>query len=268
MSTNGNNQDKGDGGNKVKQDKRDGVPPRVRAFLSQHAIVPVQRLRIEECSIKPEDALFVTGTLMENSAVKARPLSRSGNGEMPGNHLHDDDAHDGDVHSDDLRDDLNDNERQENGPSDDSQRNAPPRAPAEKPPAPEVVRLAFGAAASSSPHMTQQAKITAALTRAGIATPALWSAAEASSQNGDASVAADTFVRPALPTSLGEPKLAEEAKPAEVSTRLLHDSIAQPAQSVPENEAGPNDDRPNKAHPNKAQPKPARPNDVRLNDSA
>jgi hypothetical protein len=44
-------------------------------------------------------------------------------------------------------------------------------------PAPEIVRLYGGAPASSAEGMTQQAKIAAALTRAGITKPEAWSAA-------------------------------------------------------------------------------------------
>ena len=53
----------------------DDVPPRVSVFLSRHGIVPGRRLRIEERSIKPEDALFVAGTLTENPGVQVRPFS-------------------------------------------------------------------------------------------------------------------------------------------------------------------------------------------------
>jgi len=53
----------------------DDVPPRVSVFLSRHGIAPGRRLRIEERSIKPEDALFVAGTLTENPGVQVRPFS-------------------------------------------------------------------------------------------------------------------------------------------------------------------------------------------------
>ena len=55
--------------------KEDGVPPRVSVFLSRHGIVPGRLLRIEERSIKPEDVLFVAGTLTENPGVQVRPYS-------------------------------------------------------------------------------------------------------------------------------------------------------------------------------------------------
>ncbi len=115
----------------------DDVPPRVSVFLSRHGIVPGRRLRIEERSIKPEDALFVAGTLTENPGVQVRPFS----------------------------------------PRSDSPRNSTPINFSEWLPAPQIIRLATGAAASTAQEMGQQAKIAAALTRAGITKPAAWSAA-------------------------------------------------------------------------------------------
>jgi len=53
------------------------VPPRVSVFLSRHGIAPGRRLRIEERSIKPEDALFVAGTLTENPASRCVPFHRA-----------------------------------------------------------------------------------------------------------------------------------------------------------------------------------------------
>jgi hypothetical protein len=118
------------------------VPPRVSVFLSRQGIVPGRRLRIEERSIKPEDLLFVAGTLTENPGVQVRPMS----------------------------------------PRSDSPRNGRPGSSAphnfsERLPAPQVIRLATGAAPSPTQEMDQQEKIAAALTRAGITRPEAWSAA-------------------------------------------------------------------------------------------
>jgi hypothetical protein len=118
------------------------VPPRVSVFLSRQGIVPGRRLRIEERSIKPEDLLFVAGTLTENPGVQVRPMR----------------------------------------PRSDSPRNGGPGSSAphnfsERLPAPQVIRLATGAAPSPTQEMDQQEKIAAALTRAGITRPEAWSAA-------------------------------------------------------------------------------------------
>jgi len=107
------------------------VPPRVGVFLSRHGVVPARSLRIEERLIKPDDALFIAGTLMENPGVQVRPLS----------------------------------------PRNDDSRKA------EELPAPQIIRLSSGAAPSSIREMSQQAKIAAALTRAGVTKPEAWSAA-------------------------------------------------------------------------------------------
>ncbi|MGD1214891.1 MAG: hypothetical protein ABR861_07875 [Terriglobales bacterium] len=117
----------------------DDVPPPVSVFLSRHGIVPARRLRIEERSIKPEDALFIAGTLTENPGVQVRPFSPRG----------------------------------------DELRNSAPNNFSEQVtvPAPQIIRLASGAAPSISHEMSQQSKIAAALTRAGITKPEAWSAA-------------------------------------------------------------------------------------------
>jgi len=123
----------------------DEVPPRVSVFLARHGIVPDRRLRIEERSIKPEDALFIAGTLTENPGVQVRPSSPRG----------------------DLRSDVRNH---------DAGNSAPNRFSIQLP-APQIVRLSSGAAPASTQEMSQQAKIAAALTRAGIAKPEAWSAA-------------------------------------------------------------------------------------------
>lgn len=116
---------------------RDDVPPRVSVFLSRHGVVPARCLRIEERLIKPEDALFIAGTLTDNPGVQVRRYSPR------------------------------------RGGSD----NAVPNNFAEHLATPQIIRLACGAAASSSQGMSQQSKVAAALTRAGITRPEAWSAA-------------------------------------------------------------------------------------------
>jgi hypothetical protein len=115
----------------------DGVPPRVSVFLSRHGIAPARRLRIEERSIKPEDALFIAGTLTENPGVQVRSFS-------PRSH---------------------------------SSHNSVPDNSSEQIPAPQIIKLPSGEAPSTTQEMSQQAKIAAALTRAGITKPEAWSAA-------------------------------------------------------------------------------------------
>jgi E3 Ubiquitin ligase len=116
---------------------QEDVPPRVSVFLSRHGFVPARRLRIEERSIKPEDAIFIAGTLTENPGVQVRPFPPLG----------------------------------------DSPHDPAPKPRAEPLPAPQIIKLSGGAAPSSTREMSQQAKIAAALTRAGISKPEAWSAA-------------------------------------------------------------------------------------------
>jgi len=165
---------------------QDEVPPRVNVFLSRHGIVPARRLRIEERSIKPQDSLFIAGTLTENPGVQVRPFSPLG----------------------------------------DSPRDPAPETLAEPLPAPQIVKLSGGAAPSSTREMSQQAKIAAALTRAGITKPEAWSAAGVPYQT----VAVE-----------------EDAPPAPVSAY---------AEASP-NEVRPHEVRPNEARPNGNQAKPS-----------
>ena len=116
------------------------VPPRVSIFLLRHGIAPGRRLRIEERVIKPNDALFVTGTLMENPGVQVRLLSPHG---------------------------------------DTTPKSAPSRLSEQRAvPAPQIIRLSPDSAPSATPAMSQQSRIAAALMRAGITKPEAWSAAQ------------------------------------------------------------------------------------------
>ena len=113
------------------------VPPRLSVFLSRHGVLSGRRLRIEECSIKPEDSLFAAGTLTENPGVQVRPFS----------------------------------------PRNDSPRDSAADSSSSPILIPKVIRLQSGATPATGHEMTQQERIAAALTRAGIAKPEAWSAA-------------------------------------------------------------------------------------------
>ncbi|MGA7648559.1 MAG: GIDE domain-containing protein [Terriglobales bacterium] len=115
----------------------EGVPPRLSVFLSRHGIFSGRRLRIEESLIKPGDTLFAAGTLTENPGVQVRPFS---------------------PHSESPRDSASDTS-------------------SEPIPAPQIIRLKGGPTHSTVQEMTQQERIAAALTLAGIAKPEAWSAA-------------------------------------------------------------------------------------------
>ena len=47
----------------------DGLPPAVSSFLARNGVTARRRIRIEEWTIKPNDALFIVGTIAENAGV-------------------------------------------------------------------------------------------------------------------------------------------------------------------------------------------------------
>lgn len=111
------------------------VPGTVSGFLGRHAVTPRGKIKVEEYCIKPENFLFVLGTLSQNPGLDAsvKPLwaVRAG-------------------HSLELR---------------------TPKMPAEKvaeaEPLQQVIRLSAGVASVPVAQMTQQQKIAAALAKAG-----------------------------------------------------------------------------------------------------
>jgi hypothetical protein len=152
----------------------DDIPPRVSVFLSRHGVVPGRRLRVEERSIKPKETLFIAGTLTENPGIQVRPFS--------------------------PRSDSPGNDSPRNGGSSSSAPNT-----SEPLPAPQIIRLASGTAPTSTQEMSQQARIAAALTRAGITKPEAWSAAGVPYQ----SVAVAENDPPATASANAEPPLPE-----------------------------------------------------------
>lgn len=132
----------------------ENIPPCVTSFLSRQGIASGSRLRVEEWAIKPDDVIFAAGTLAENPGVKVCPaeVDAVAPASVPREH-----------ESSSVRCG--------------SSQIPPPDHAAAHPPAPQVIRLAASASASGSTQMGQQAKIAAALSRAGIANPAAWSSA-------------------------------------------------------------------------------------------
>jgi E3 Ubiquitin ligase len=125
---------------------QDAVPPRISVFLARHNVVLGRPIRIEERTLLPEMPIFIAGTLMENPGIRVRPFSHE--------------ADDSTVsHSSFVT-------------------NLPVGHPGELAPTPTIIKLAGGEAPSSTPAMTQQQKIAAALTRAGITKPEAWAAAD------------------------------------------------------------------------------------------
>jgi hypothetical protein len=167
----------------------DSAAVRIAAFLSRHGVAPSGRVRIEERLVEPGDALFVTGTLVENPGVQVRPLAPRNAG------VHSDSA--GNPAADDFS-------------GQDS--------------APQTIRLDSGAAPSSAREMSQQAKIAAALRRAGIAKLEAWSAAGISRQT----VALEENALPAPVSNHAELRLHE------VVSRAAGPDEAQPDEDQPD----------------------------------
>lgn len=107
------------------------APPRVSNFLARHGATETSKIRIEERCIKPNDMLFVVGTMAENPGIDVRPFP------LP------------------------------------VERNNPVLPSV----VPEVIRLSEPGNSSAPVDMTQQSKIAAALTKAGIGNTAAWTAA-------------------------------------------------------------------------------------------
>jgi hypothetical protein len=154
----------------------DSVPPRVSAFLSRHGVVPSRSLRIEERTIKPEDPLFIVGTLGENPGVQVRPFSPH------------------------VIATTNEANRSLPNPS----------------PAPQIIKLSGGPAPNSTQDMSQQAKIAAALTRAGITKPEAWSAAGVPYQSA-------TIAEHPAPVPLNAPGIAPPNGPRLSQMAVSHD---------------------------------------------
>jgi hypothetical protein len=131
------------------------IPPRVSVFLARQGITSGRRLRIEEHAIKPNDALFVAGTLAENPGIQLRPFA---------------------PHIEPFANAANASGSSPNRTSNNPREGAG-NSFQETAPAPQIIQLSSGHSPASTQDMSQQSKIAAALTRAGITRPEAWSAA-------------------------------------------------------------------------------------------
>ncbi len=148
------------------------MPGCVREFLERRGVDPSKRIKVEEHCIKPKNFLFVLGTLSQNPGVDASVAPTW------------------------------------------AQRigDQPLRSQATIEIQPEIIRLSKDNQRVATTEMTQQQKIAAALSRAGMSNPAAWTATAVSTAT--ASAAAKTAV-------------AVEAQPAteDVGTFDLHPPV-------------------------------------------
>lgn len=138
---------------------RFNLPPNVAGFLARHGIGNDKKLKLEEYCIKPKNALFVLGTLAPNPGleVSATPVPT--------------------ISDDSVRFQF-----RMNLPSismTGTEDSIPVPADAGRSAAVEVIRLPGADRPSNLTGMTQQEKVAAALTKAGIMNPAAWAAAGA-----------------------------------------------------------------------------------------
>jgi E3 Ubiquitin ligase len=121
---------------------RTEMPGCVEEFLTRHAVDPDTAIKVEEYCIKPKNYLFVLGTLSQNPGLDASVAPA-----------------------------WADRKRANNGSN--------PHGTFEETvlAGTQIVRLSDPATVVSAAAMTQQQKIAAALTKAGITNPAAWNAA-------------------------------------------------------------------------------------------
>jgi len=160
---------------------KEEVPGNVRNFLSRHGVNTTNKIKVEEFCIKPKNALFVLGTLDENPGLELTPepiqdddglglfvrnaLSFSVNSERVRTALSPV-IGDGNLFSGILTSGL-----QHDPAYDATYEKALSKAST------RVIRLSPDQAPVKASDMTQQQKIAAALTKAGIQSPAAWAAA-------------------------------------------------------------------------------------------
>ena len=144
------------------------APGNVNSFLARHGIVTGNKIKVEEYCIKPNNSLFILGTLAENPGIELTPQSVLD--AEPVNSF----SRQGFSIS------INTLSFATSGNGDDFESPSPAQvfATRSEPRAVQVVHLSSESAPTKAADMTQQQKIAAALMRAGIANPAAWTAAK------------------------------------------------------------------------------------------
>jgi hypothetical protein len=156
------------------------APDSVRSFLSRHGVSTTNRIKVEECCIKPKNALFILGTLGENPGLEVSPQP----------------IRDAETITSFTPQGFSLSIHALSFSSSGSENNFEPGSPAQQMATQsdmrshEVIRLSPGSGATTTADMTQQQKVAAALRKAGISNPAAWAVAGA--QNIEVSPAAAT----------------------------------------------------------------------------
>jgi hypothetical protein len=147
---------------------KDAAPDNVHSFLARHGVFTGNKIKVEECCIKPKNSLFILGTLAENHGLQVRPEP-----------VQDVESMDR-ISSPGLSFTFGSLFSGFGGGGDENFAAgsfATRFAGASNGPAPQIIRLSPEAHPSEHAAVTQQQKVAAALRKAGISNPAAWSAA-------------------------------------------------------------------------------------------
>jgi hypothetical protein len=148
---------------------KEEAPANVHSFLSRHGVSTSNKIKVEEFCIKPKNALFLLGTLDENPGLELAP--------KPIQEFESLSVIDGDGLSFSLGGAslaqaalsfATGNGNALRGTSSSSSESAQPA---------QVIRLSSDAAPVKAADMSQQQKVAAALSKAGISNPIAWAAA-------------------------------------------------------------------------------------------
>jgi hypothetical protein len=142
------------------------APANVHSFLSRHGIVSSNKIKVEEYCIKPKNSLFLLGTLAENPGIEivSQPIQgpEEHNSFSSGRFSLSSSLFSFSINRHDADFDTGPPIHASSTPSDARH---------------EVIRLSPESAPAKSSEMSQQQKISAALLKAGLASPTAWAAA-------------------------------------------------------------------------------------------
>ena len=158
---------------------KEEAPANVRRFLSRHGVSTTNKIKVDESCIKPKNALFLLGTLQENPglSLSAQPVQEMktqlgatfsfnlGESELAGNALSFFSSNTGGAET------AFEERLSERLAADGSINHSSITST-------QVIHLSLPGGPGNTAEMTQQQKITAALLKAGITSPAAWAAAQ------------------------------------------------------------------------------------------
>jgi hypothetical protein len=140
------------------------APANVRNFLERYGIATRNKIKVEERCIKPKNALFILGTLAENSDIEVAPEPTRDESHVAVSPLSQLTARLGGSVVAGMFDGADEDSRFA-------------LAMSGSVPTQKVIRLSSAPAPKLSTEMSQQQRIAAAMMKAGITSPAAWTAA-------------------------------------------------------------------------------------------